>query len=214
MLAEWQKLGKQKLDLMEEEYINQTQLRALRLRQLEQLNQEGYAPRVPDGAAICDGTVSSSSSVKQSLLLRDDNSKNASTCAASSSSSSSSNYNANGTDNGTGSAEPVLKQLINPISCYICHKPYVELHFFYHQLCPDCSEFNYGKRDELADLRENLPRDRGSHEDRISFRAEAPSLRRHRHRDISLPQRRRGSLREREGQRYLDSAPARVRTGL
>ena len=33
-LAEWQRLGKQKLEQMEEEYINQTQLRALRLRQV------------------------------------------------------------------------------------------------------------------------------------------------------------------------------------
>ncbi|CAE7550983.1 unnamed protein product [Symbiodinium microadriaticum] len=42
--------------------------------------------------------------------------------------------------------------LRNPISCYICHKPYTQLHFFYHQLCPDCAAFNYLKRTESADL--------------------------------------------------------------
>jgi hypothetical protein len=34
-------------------------------------------------------------------------------------------------------------ELRSPISCYICHKPYKKLHFFYHQLCPECAAFNY-----------------------------------------------------------------------
>lgn len=42
--------------------------------------------------------------------------------------------------------------LKTPIKCYICSRPYTKLHFFYHQLCPDCAAFNFGKRSEMADL--------------------------------------------------------------
>ena len=37
-------------------------------------------------------------------------------------------------------------------SCYVCKDPYFELHHFYHQLCPKCAEYNWGKRDQRADL--------------------------------------------------------------
>ncbi|CAM9166982.1 unnamed protein product, partial [Ectocarpus fasciculatus] len=113
---------RRKLEALEDEYINQTQLRALRTKQLEALNADGYAPRVPDGVAICAG----SSSVP--LLLE-----------------------GGGQEPAAAGKEP--KKVLNPISCYICHKPYVELHFFYHQLCPDCASFNFEKRNEMADLR-------------------------------------------------------------
>ena len=36
--------------------------------------------------------------------------------------------------------------------CYICKGPFSELHHFYDQMCPPCSELNYRKRGELADL--------------------------------------------------------------
>ena len=36
--------------------------------------------------------------------------------------------------------------------CYICKQPFTELHFFYHQLCPDCAGLNYAKRLQRADL--------------------------------------------------------------
>ena len=36
--------------------------------------------------------------------------------------------------------------------CYICKKPYVDLHFFYDQLCPGCAELNYRKRNEIVDM--------------------------------------------------------------
>lgn len=36
--------------------------------------------------------------------------------------------------------------------CYICKKPYVDLHFFYDQLCPGCAELNYRKRNETVDM--------------------------------------------------------------
>jgi len=43
--------------------------------------------------------------------------------------------------------------LHEPEDCYICKKPYREVHFFYHFLCPDCAQFNYSMRSLRADLR-------------------------------------------------------------
>ena len=37
--------------------------------------------------------------------------------------------------------------------CYVCKQHYTLIHHFYDQLCPDCAEFNFFKRTELADLR-------------------------------------------------------------
>ena len=44
------------------------------------------------------------------------------------------------------------KRLNVPISCYTCKRPFVDLHYFYDQLCPACAELNYAKRIEKADL--------------------------------------------------------------
>jgi NAD(P)-dependent dehydrogenase (short-subunit alcohol dehydrogenase family) len=43
-------------------------------------------------------------------------------------------------------------RLNRPRSCYICKRPFAELHFFYHLLCPDCAALNYQKRFQRADL--------------------------------------------------------------
>ena len=37
--------------------------------------------------------------------------------------------------------------------CYVCKQHYSVIHHFYDQMCPECAEFNFGKRSELADLR-------------------------------------------------------------
>jgi NAD(P)-dependent dehydrogenase (short-subunit alcohol dehydrogenase family) len=37
--------------------------------------------------------------------------------------------------------------------CYVCKNDYLQVHHFYDQLCPECAEFNFRKRSELADLR-------------------------------------------------------------
>ena len=49
--------------------------------------------------------------------------------------------------------DPEFRDQIEPQHCYICKRHYSILHHFYDQLCPDCAEFNYRKRTELADLR-------------------------------------------------------------
>ncbi len=42
--------------------------------------------------------------------------------------------------------------LQRPRSCYICKQRYVEVDYFYHQLCPDCAAENRTRRDARADL--------------------------------------------------------------
>ncbi|MER5793599.1 SDR family NAD(P)-dependent oxidoreductase [Streptomyces sp. NPDC001980] len=42
--------------------------------------------------------------------------------------------------------------LQRPRSCYTCKTRYVEVDYFYHQLCPDCAQLNRAKRDARADL--------------------------------------------------------------
>jgi NAD(P)-dependent dehydrogenase (short-subunit alcohol dehydrogenase family) len=37
--------------------------------------------------------------------------------------------------------------------CYVCKQKYTVIHHFYDQMCPECAEFNFAKRTELADLR-------------------------------------------------------------
>jgi NAD(P)-dependent dehydrogenase (short-subunit alcohol dehydrogenase family) len=37
--------------------------------------------------------------------------------------------------------------------CYVCKRKYTEIHHFYDQMCPECADFNFKKRTELADLR-------------------------------------------------------------
>ena len=39
------------------------------------------------------------------------------------------------------------------LHCYVCKKYYTQVHHFYDQMCPECAEFNFVKRTELADLR-------------------------------------------------------------
>jgi len=49
-------------------------------------------------------------------------------------------------------ADPDFREILEPRNCYICKQDYDKVHFFYDQLCPACSELNYRKRTESADL--------------------------------------------------------------
>ncbi|MEU3984180.1 SDR family NAD(P)-dependent oxidoreductase [Streptomyces sp. NPDC026672] len=51
------------------------------------------------------------------------------------------------TDEGT-----VAGILRRPRSCYVCKSRYVEVDYFYHQLCPSCAAENRARRDARADL--------------------------------------------------------------
>ncbi|MEO8011029.1 MAG: SDR family oxidoreductase [Dokdonella sp.] len=45
------------------------------------------------------------------------------------------------------------RETIEPQHCYVCKTKYSTIHHFYDQLCPQCAELNFRKRNELADLR-------------------------------------------------------------
>lgn len=47
---------------------------------------------------------------------------------------------------------PKTRRLLEPGHCYICKKAFVELHFFYDQMCPPCAELNWQRRNQSADL--------------------------------------------------------------
>jgi hypothetical protein len=131
-----------RLKEMEKEFINQTQLRAARLQQLEALtagDAGGDVPRVPDGigAPLLLGgggrllaDCAPQATVSALLPL---------TCASKAGDSAC-------------LAQGAARAVVTPLSCYICRKPYRQLHFFYSHLCPDCASFNWSKRQETADL--------------------------------------------------------------
>lgn len=48
--------------------------------------------------------------------------------------------------------EPTYRETVEEQHCYVCKAKYREVHHFYDQLCPECAEFNFAKRGELADL--------------------------------------------------------------
>jgi len=46
-----------------------------------------------------------------------------------------------------------VRENLDPQHCYVCKQKYKVIHHFYDQLCPECAEFNFRKRTEVADLR-------------------------------------------------------------
>jgi hypothetical protein len=73
-------------------------------------------------------------------------------------------------------AKAVKKRLNVPIPCYTCKRPFVDLHFFYDQLCPACAELNYSKRNEMVDLSGRIALVTGARV-KIGFRAALKLLR-------------------------------------
>ncbi len=43
-------------------------------------------------------------------------------------------------------------ELKTPRPCYVCHQPFIRVHFFYDSLCPPCADHSYEKRQATADL--------------------------------------------------------------
>jgi NAD(P)-dependent dehydrogenase (short-subunit alcohol dehydrogenase family) len=42
--------------------------------------------------------------------------------------------------------------LSSPQNCYVCKKPYTEIHHFYDSMCKECGDLNYAKRYQTCDL--------------------------------------------------------------
>lgn len=121
--------GKRKVDIesLEKEYINSVALREKRLKNLEALNEAQPTLRIADGVAEED--------------LDDEVSRSVITDAP--------NHEKNSSASSTSADGIALHTKRN---CYICKAPYFTLHFFYDQLCPNCAELNYRKRNQSANL--------------------------------------------------------------
>ena len=52
----------------------------------------------------------------------------------------------------TSTQAPVAGVLHRARACYICKDRYHQVHAFYHQLCPDCAEQNWSRREARTDL--------------------------------------------------------------
>ncbi|MBO73102.1 MAG: oxidoreductase [Flavobacteriales bacterium] len=48
------------------------------------------------------------------------------------------------------------KKLENPQNCYVCKVLYKKLHHFYDSMCSECGDFNYAKRFQTADLKNQV----------------------------------------------------------
>ena len=173
----------QKLKDMEREYINQTQLRAIRLAQLEKLNESQSGSVSAVAGALTNGDDNSegvdtsnaqlvyrvpdgvgSSSVKNSIYkqIKAQRQLEDGSASASAVSTGGALVTVGGATGRVRVCEEADDQLMaprgpaielsNPLSCYICRKPFRTLHFFYAQLCPDCAAFNYVKRDEIVNM--------------------------------------------------------------
>lgn len=44
-------------------------------------------------------------------------------------------------------------RVVEPRHCYVCKVDFHDLHFFYDQMCAECAELNWRKRNQTADLR-------------------------------------------------------------
>ena len=128
---------KRKLETLDQEFINATKLRADRLKYLESLNEEGK-----DEVAVLDGVAGAEE--QQQLFLMNIKSDQLQLCAGEDIKIEEANEKEEKT------AEKI--ELNIPKKCYICKKPFVKLHFFYDQLCPECADFNYKKRNELVNM--------------------------------------------------------------
>ena len=47
---------------------------------------------------------------------------------------------------------PAPRESLELTHCYVCKQKHSLIHHFYDQMCPDCGDFNFAKRTELADL--------------------------------------------------------------
>jgi hypothetical protein len=149
---EERKEAKTDLQLMDREYANRSLLRAKRLQKLEQLNaQGGPSDEAPPSAAaqlmltdcLTDApeTLEGSGSMAHAEGLRVPD--GVSILSASEAAAAEADMH-------SGRGRRVLSAAVN---CYTCKRPFMELHFFYDQLCPDCAALNYFKREQMVDMR-------------------------------------------------------------
>ncbi|MFT5963977.1 MAG: hypothetical protein ACI9L6_000700 [Flavobacterium sp.] len=54
------------------------------------------------------------------------------------------------------------QELETPRNCYVCKTEFTKMHHFYATMCKDCSDFNYAKRFQTANIKGPLAIIRGS----------------------------------------------------
>ncbi|GMF32204.1 unnamed protein product [Phytophthora fragariaefolia] len=110
---------------LDQQYVNNTKLRAERLARLAALQQQNpLLAAVPDGVAAAD----------EPMLLKEDG-EQAEVAEA------------------ENEEEKETEQLHYHRACYTCKVKFRKLHHFYDRMCPACAELNYKKRLQNADLR-------------------------------------------------------------
>ncbi|MFT7520788.1 MAG: NAD(P)-dependent dehydrogenase (short-subunit alcohol dehydrogenase family) [Kiritimatiellia bacterium] len=51
-----------------------------------------------------------------------------------------------------GETPPSIGQVHEARTCYVCRKEFKDIHHFYDQMCLECGDFNFAKRNQSADL--------------------------------------------------------------
>lgn len=123
---------------LDQQFINNTALRAERLARLATLTEANpMLAQVPDGASANHRLLTESASATASVPA-------ASTDAATSAAAA------------TDDAAAAGPELHHHRACYTCKLKFRQLHHFYDQLCPSCAALNYEKRLQTADLRDHV----------------------------------------------------------
>ncbi|KAJ0394642.1 hypothetical protein P43SY_003840 [Pythium insidiosum] len=120
------KIERARQKALDQQFINNTKLRAERLARLAQLTAENpLLAQVPDGA--------SSSSVPGRLTEAGESEAAQPT-----------------------EQETMQPELHHHRACYTCKLKFKQLHHFYDRLCPSCAALNWAKRLQTADLRDHI----------------------------------------------------------
>ena len=136
------------------QYIDKTILRRGRIERLNALKEEAKEEEmaklemlVPDGVPLLNGheasTFLTASNAASLLLKHDDDDDDDDTSHVNNNSSNNENKSENKED------EIMLPK---PRSCYTCKVRFQKLHPFYDQLCPQCAQLNFDKRNFTCDL--------------------------------------------------------------
>lgn len=120
---------------LDQQFINNTALRAERLARLATLTEANpLLAQVPDGASASHRLLADASAKSESSSAKNEETAGSATPE-------------------TAEAGP---ELHHHRACYTCKLKFKQLHHFYDRLCPSCAKLNYEKRLQTADLRDHV----------------------------------------------------------
>jgi NAD(P)-dependent dehydrogenase (short-subunit alcohol dehydrogenase family) len=127
------KIERARQKALDQQFVNNTKLRAERIARLAQLTQENpLLAQVPDG-------VASGPSTTPGMLTQDGESRGAT---------------AEAEQKGEGDGQ--TPELHHHRSCYTCKMKFRTLHHFYDRMCPACAALNFQKRVQTANLSDHV----------------------------------------------------------